>query len=286
MAGASVFITGSSGFLGRSLLEKLSAPGNRRIVCLPQRPKGDILEPKSYAESLKGCDTVLHLAAVTGKQAPSEYFRVNRDGTESLLREAERAGVRRFVFVSSISAKFKNQRHYYYAQSKLQAESLVKNSRLPWIIVRPTMIFGKGSAVLAGLAKLASLPFIPLFGDGQTRVQPVQVADLAQILADILDDETLNNRLLEIGGPEAVSMERLMQLIRLSSLNKEGKVVHLPVGPLAEFLSFIEPVLRPVLPLTAGQLASFHNNGVADPDPWVAQRQTGMKTIKEMLASK
>jgi NADH dehydrogenase len=245
--------------------------------------RGDILDPKSYAESLKNCDTVLHLAAVTGKHAPGEYYKVNRDGTQALIAEATHAGVRRFIFVSTIAAKFKDQQHYHYAQSKLQAERLVNASTLKWTIVRPTMILGKGSAVLGGLSKLATLPIIPIFGDGKIRVQPVDVEDLAVILAAMLDNENLESRTVEIGGPEVISMEGLMQSIRQSKVGTKGKVVHLPVGPFAACLGLMEPLLRPVLPITAGQMASFRNEGTAEPDSWVAQQQTNMKTIEEML---
>jgi nucleoside-diphosphate-sugar epimerase len=228
------------------------------------------------------------LAAVTGKQAPGEYFKVNRDGTKALLAEAGRARVRRFIFVSTIAAKFKDQRHYYYAQSKLQAEGLVRASTLRWTIVRPTMILGKDSALLGGLSKLATLPIIPVFGDGRIRVQPVDVEDLAGILVAMLDDEKLDSekldsRIIEIGGPEVVSMESLMQSMRKSRMGTKGKVVRVPVGPVAACLGLLEPLLRPILPITAGQLASFRNEGIADPDSWVAQRQPAMKTIEEML---
>jgi NADH dehydrogenase len=294
MAGGSVFITGAGGFLGRAVVEKLSAQGDCRILALVRRTarpaavsvsyvQGDILDPKSYAESLKNCDTVLHLAALTGKHAPDEYFKVNRDGTKVLLAEAARSGVRRFIFVSTIAAKFKNQQYYHYAQSKLQAEGLVKTSSLKWTIVRPTMILGKESAVLGGLSKLATLPIIPIFGDGRIRVQPVDVEDLAVILAAMLDDENLEARTVEIGGPEVVSMESLMQSVRQSKAGTKGKVVHLPVGPIAACLGIMEPLLRPVLPITAGQMASFRNEGTVEPDSWVAQRQANMKTIEEML---
>ena len=278
----SIFITGADGFLGRSVAGRLSARGVQPVT-LARKEGADILSPRSYADSLKGCHTVVHLAALTGKRAPSDYFRVNRDGTGVLLTEAARAGVQRFIFVSSIAAKFQDQSHYPYAQSKLQAEELVRTSNIPWTIVRPTMIFGKGSPVLAGLARLASLPVIPLFGDGKVRVQPVDVGDLAEVLIAILDDEMLESCTLEIGGPEVVTMENLMQSIRVAKLGQEGKVMHLPIGPIAACLALMEPLLRPVLPFTAGQLASFRNEGAAAPDPWIERHRPGLKTIKEML---
>ena len=268
-----IFVTGATGFLGREITKRLSSP-----VC----SRGRLLDPQSYADDLRGCETVLHLAAVTGKQAPQEYFRVNRDGTACLLAEAQKAGVKRFIYISSIGAKFRDS-SYPYGQSKLEAEELVKASPLRWTIVRPTMIFGEGSAVLSGLSRLALLPVIPVFGDGNTRVQPVFVDDLAEALLSILEDNSLDSKTLEIGGPEVATIESLMQSIRWSKLGRKGKMVHLPLGPIAACLRLVEPVLRPLLPFTAGQLASFRHEGTADSDKWVAQLYPRMKGIKEML---
>ncbi|MBI3682251.1 MAG: NAD-dependent epimerase/dehydratase family protein, partial [Acidobacteria bacterium] len=86
-----LFLTGASGDLGRHLEPKLSA---RQSL---DRPGGDLLDPRTYAAKLAQCDTVVHLAAVTGKAAADSYFRVNREGTRILVEEARRAGVRNFL---------------------------------------------------------------------------------------------------------------------------------------------------------------------------------------------
>jgi nucleoside-diphosphate-sugar epimerase len=96
MAG-SIFLTGASGFLGGRLLARLVADGSGRVVCLCRKAaadslsanvdcvRGDLVDRESYAAALTDCDTVVHLAAATGKQPPVEYWRVNRDGTEALV---------------------------------------------------------------------------------------------------------------------------------------------------------------------------------------------------------
>lgn len=294
----SIFVTGGNGFLGHRLLSLLGACPNRRIVCLVRskpsgiQPKniefvsGDLLASHNYADTLAGCDTVMHLAAATGKHAPKEYFRINRDGSKSLMAAAQQAGVRRFVHVSTIAAKFCNKSHYPYAQSKEQAEMGVKQSSLHWTIVRPTMIFGKGAPVLDGLSRLAALPLMPIFGDGLTPVQPILVDDLAASLVAMLEDESLIGRTVEIGGPEVVTIENLLYRIRRSMGLGDARVLHLPARPIAACLGLLELWLRPLLPITAGQLASFTNSGAISPDPWVEARQPGMKRVDEMLRYK
>jgi uncharacterized protein YbjT (DUF2867 family) len=214
---------------------------------------------------------VIHLAAATGKLPASEYWRVNRDGTEKLLYAAEAAGVERFLFVSTIAAKFGNQSRYHYAQSKKAAEDLVKRGGMRWTIVRPAMIMSPGSPVLRSLSMLAGLPVIPVFGNGRTLVQPVEVDELAKSLADMVDAPGHDGEALEIGGPEALSMEELLVRIRESSGKGPARVLHIPAAPIAMLVGLAESLVGPRLPFTAGQLASFTNDGTAN-------RQAGQET--------
>jgi NADH dehydrogenase len=156
-------------------------------------------------------------------------------------------------------------------------------SGLRWTIVRPTMIFGPGSPVLEGLRRLAALPVMPVFGNGRAPVQPIFVDDLAGAVAALLEEPASEGRTIEIGGPEVLSMERLLLRIRRKLGIRNARLVHLPAGPTAAFLGLLEPVLRPLLPVTAGQLASLTSDGTAVPDSLVALWQSGWRKIDEML---
>jgi nucleoside-diphosphate-sugar epimerase len=285
--GRSVLITGASGFLGGSLLKQLAGRADR-VVCFGRRRpdsagvefrQGDLLQPEDCRRALEGCDEVVHLAAVTGKQKPEEYFRVNTEGTRVLLAAAKEAGAGSFLFVSSIAAGFQTRFPYPYAESKRKAEDLVRAGGVPWTIVRPTMIFGPGSPVQQGLKGLATLPVVPLFGDGRVQVQPVFVEDVAGVIADLRD----SGRTVEIGGPDVLSMEELLLRMRQAAGITNRRVLHLPLGPIAACLAAVEPLLRPLMPVTAGQLASFGNPGTAAPDPFVTPRQSSMRGIGAML---
>jgi NADH dehydrogenase len=244
-----------------------------------------LLDRDCYGGAMLGCDTVLHLAAATGKHTPAEYFRVNRDGTEALALEARRAGVQRFLHVSTIAVKFRDKSRYYYAQSKQQAEAIIVQSGLRWTIMRPTLILGRDSPALEALSRLATLPVVFVFGDGRTPVQPVFVDDVAACLAAMLETEILDGRTIEVGGPEVLSIEDLLLRIRRARGGGEAPIIHLPARPIAACLGWMELFLRPLLPFTAGQLASYTNAGTITPDTWVAQWQCRMKTVDEILRS-
>src|SRR6478735_3863941 len=116
---SSLFITGATGYVGSRLIALLDATRYQQVRCLARKPglpipgiqwiSGDLLDSSSYASSLRACDTVLHLAAVTGKNSPSTFFRVNTEGTRTLLEAARQAGVRNMLYVSSIAAAFRDQ---------------------------------------------------------------------------------------------------------------------------------------------------------------------------------
>jgi nucleoside-diphosphate-sugar epimerase len=292
MAGA-VFVTGASGFLGSRLVTLLARSG-RRVVCMGRSTPpgqgpgieciaGDLLDGATYRKALGGCAAVVHLAAATGKHPPAEYFRVNRDGTGTLVDEAQQAGVRRLLFISTIAVKFADLSRYYYAQSKRQAEEIVAGSGLDWTTIRPTMIFGNGSAVFEGLRRLASLPVLPVFGSGRALVQPVFVDDLSVAIAAILDEPASYGRTIEIGGPEVLTIEELLLRIRHSAGISNSRRIHLPAGLMATCLGLVEPILRPLLPVTAGQLASFTNDGTASTGLPAGSGRHGMRDIEAML---
>ncbi len=116
----SLFITGAHGYVGRRLLQRLD-PGKysiiRRLVhhdagenLLGEAVPGDLLRPSTYRQELRGCETVLHLAALTGKHSREEFFRVNSTATTVLVQACEGNGVRRLLHVSTIAVNYPDLR--------------------------------------------------------------------------------------------------------------------------------------------------------------------------------
>nr|NIU00301.1 NAD(P)-dependent oxidoreductase [Nitrosopumilaceae archaeon]NIU88232.1 NAD-dependent epimerase/dehydratase family protein [Nitrosopumilaceae archaeon]NIX60903.1 NAD-dependent epimerase/dehydratase family protein [Nitrosopumilaceae archaeon] len=109
----SLFVTGSSGFIGRNFLNQLEHNKYDKIVCLTRNPslltqyiseiqnleivKSDLLDWKKYEDKLKKCNMVIHFAALTGKHKPEAYFRVNTKGTQLLIDNCKQSGIRNFL---------------------------------------------------------------------------------------------------------------------------------------------------------------------------------------------
>lgn len=295
----SILITGASGFAGRFLMQSLDPVRHPSVTCLCHRQRaatcqstvvpvrhipGDLTDPATYEQALEGIDTVIHLAAVTAKAKPGNYFRVNAEGTRVLADRARAAGVRNFLLVSTIAAKFPETRRYYYAQSKRQAEETVRSSGLRFAIVRPTILVGPGAPVLAGMERLADLPVIPVFGDGETVVQPLDVRDLVGFLLALVQQDAFEGDTFELGGADVLSMEELLLKLRQLRKGRAGRVLHVPLGVIIPVLSFLEPLLGPLLPVTVGQLSSFRFDGTATPHPRAQQVWPQRKSIDQMLA--
>jgi nucleoside-diphosphate-sugar epimerase len=294
-----IFITGGTGFLGSRVVRSLLKAGHSLILLdrsgsarggVQASPhveivSGDVLEPEKYRESLRSAATVIHLAASTGKASESEHFRVNEKGTQILVEECRRAGVQRFLLVSTIAVTFPDKTRYYYAQAKTRAEDVLRASGLRFTIVRPTMILGPESPILKALEKLASLPIVPIFGNGKTLVQPVFVEDAAEFIRIIAEEDAFDGRTIELGGPSALSIEQLLQQIRLARKGSRGRVMHLPLSLILPGLIAAESAgLGKVMPFSVGQLATFRFDGVAANSALFESVRQNFRSIPEMVA--
>jgi len=289
-----LFLTGGTGFVGRRVIDRLVRERRETVALVRSAEnqlldtvtpvRGDLLDPASYRDALSGCDTVLHLAALTGNAAASEHRRINLTGTTELLRQARKAGVRRFLFVSTIAAGFPDLRRYPYAQAKLEAESAVRESELETLIVRPTMVLGQDSPILAALARLAAMPILPIFGRGDTPVQPIHVEDLSRLLLQIVDSLEFDGATIELGGSTILTIEELLREIGARTGNA-GRSLHLPLAPLLLLLAAVEPMVGRWLPLTTGQLGSFRFDGTARPDEFWRKHRGELSSLASMLGA-
>jgi len=294
-----LFLTGASGFLGSRILGRLDPAEFSTITLLcrsePALPEhlrdannvrvvsAALDEVDRYADRLGPETLVVHLAAVTGKADRAEYFSVNTEATGLLIRAAERAGVAGFLFASSIAVSFRDRQGYHYADSKEQAERLLEASALPWCVLRPTIILGEGSPIWQSFHSLAQKSLIVLPGNGHTQIQPIDVDDLVRLIMDLVTDTRFNNEVLEIGGPDTLSMDDFVQRIHRACRGGRARIVHLPLALVLGPLRMVERFLPSLLPVSSGQFASFHNDGTVTANALVHPAGEPMRGIDDML---
>ena len=227
---------------------------------------GSLEDPSSYSTGVTDRTIIVHLAAQTGNASAREHDRVNRQGTEDLLEVASSAGAVGFLYVSTIAVAFGNRRGYPYAEAKARAEEAVRGGGVPHTIVRPTMVFGRGAPVWSALSGLATKRVVPIPGNGQVRVQPIWVDDLADTLIRITQESRFRGETLEVGGVDTVTMDELLVRMHQALRGTSGaRLIHVPVRPFLPLLRLMEALLPFQPPVTAGQLYSFLNDGVSDP---------------------
>ena len=184
-------MTGANGFIGRAVIERLRRDGYAVRAAIRQNADrlppdvegtaGDLHPDRDWSDSLRGVDLVIHLAArvhvmaETAADPLDEYRRVNVDGTISLARSAADAGVRRFVYVSTLKVNGEAGRFTEtseavpadpYAQSKHEAEvalrQIANERRLEVVIIRPPLVYGPGVRANFRALKRAIARGIPL----------------------------------------------------------------------------------------------------------------------------
>jgi len=294
----SLFITGASGFLGLQLLNSIRAEEYGHITLLSRREPvlpehlasaqninvvtASIEQVEQYAEYLDQDTRIIHLAAITGKAKPDEYFSVNTEGTRLLLDQAVSAGVAGFLYVSSIAVSFKDRRGYVYAESKEKAEKLVEESGLKYCITRPTIILGAESPIWHSFFNLAQSSTIVLPGSGKVKIQPIHVDDMVHVLLDIVNVDYFNNEILEIGGPSVLTIDEFVRKIHTECKSKEARVIHLPLGLIVSMLRLIEKIAPSLLPVNSGQFSSFSNDGNATINEYM-KKHSHMKNIDDVI---
>jgi uncharacterized protein YbjT (DUF2867 family) len=201
-----ILITGATGFVGRSLTEKLDLDQRSYKIY-----DGRLEDPLMLRADLVDVDTVIHLASAESRNRLRLLQRVDVDGTQNLLTECRTAGVKRIIAPSRLNANPNS--HYALLRAKGQAERLIRESGLDYSIVRSATLFGRDDAFLNVIAGLAAWtwPFVWVPGKGRVAMQPLWVEDLVLCLAACLDRSELTGRTIDVGGIERI---RYIDIVR------------------------------------------------------------------------
>lgn len=260
-----VMVTGATGFLGRRVVQALLDRG-KDVRCLIRSPGaevmfdqdrvdvhyGSVTDPASLRAAFYDLDEVVHLVAVIQEIGGATFFRINVQGTQNVLKAAADAGVQRFVHLSAIGAQEDPGMRYLY--SKWVAEQLVFDSGIPYTVLRPSLLFGEGDEFMNALAGLIrTTPLVPVLGNGKNEFQPVLVEDVARCVVNAIDTPRLQNRRVEIGGPQRLTYDQIVDEVAFTMAAKRLKL-HIPVA-LMRFPVWLTEKLFSKPPVTQDQLA-------------------------------
>ena len=245
-----LLLTGATGLVGSTLLGRLLAEGSQ-VRCLVRDPKGlgpqrvrvqialgDLTDPPSFRNAMRGVHTVVHLAASIRDQPRGSIEELNGIATWRMVEAAQRQGVERFVYFSALGAS--NHHRTRCLRAKALAEEAVSAADLQSIVFAPSIIYAPGDPWLTLLERLSLLPVMPVSGRGRALYQPIWAEDVADcVIAALNANGSERSQRLELAGPETLSHNDIVRTV-LASLRRRRPLLHLPTPLVSRSLRLLD----------------------------------------------
>jgi uncharacterized protein YbjT (DUF2867 family) len=247
-----ILLTGATGTVGSALLRRLTADarpvralvrdqrrlGDQRVRV--QIALGDLADPPSFRNALRGVETVVHLGASIRDQPRASIEELNALATLRLVRAAERAGVERFVFFSALNARHHSRTRFFRA--KALAQEAVEASPMATTVFRPSIIYTPGDPWLTLLDRLSRLPAMPVSGAGRAVFEPIWADDVAEAVVAAISNGAPAN--YELAGPELLSYDDIVR-IALRASHRRRRLLHVPLPIVRGSLRLLRRVAGP-----------------------------------------
>ncbi len=207
-----ILVTGSTGFIGRNLIPEIEGD----VFCLARKTSdiskikkhrivfGDLMDKSSLLKATEGKKIVIHLATSHTNSKMQDVI-----GSKNLIESCKKNKVKRIIFISSMAVK---RRHLDdYGKTKLKIEEVIKKSKIPYTILRPSLIYSEDNLSLIG--KSLSIPFIiPIIGNGKYKLNPIYIEDLIKVIIECIKNKDSINKVYDIAGPEKISFNEIISI--------------------------------------------------------------------------
>ncbi|MEK6255968.1 MAG: NAD(P)H-binding protein [Chloroflexota bacterium] len=261
-------VTGAFGFSGKNITKLLLAEGHDVITLTgnPARnnPFGKQLkvspfqfdDPDALAGSLRGVDTLFNTYWIRFNHGDTTFEKAVAN-TSVLVDAAKIAGVRKIVHVSITNPDINSTLPYFSGKAKV--EQLIKDAGISYAFLRPAVIFGTEGILINNIAWMLRLfPFLPVPGNGEYKLQPIYVEDLAKLAVSA--GEQKENQTIDAIGPDTFNYNEMVRVIA-TNLGRPARLIHLP--PILSYI-FSKPLgyLMGDIVLTKDEVTGLLNNNL------------------------
>lgn len=290
---ATVF--GGSGFVGRYVVKRLAAAGYIVRVAVRDteaamflRPMGNVgqivplcagvTDEAAVTRAVQGASVVINLVGILAERKEGDFMRLQCEGAGRVARAAAAAGVQQFVQISAIGADANSPSRY--ASSKAAGEAAVLAAFPSATILRPSLVFGAEDKFFNRFGAMASIsPIMPVIS-GDTRFQPVYVADVADAVMAVLSNAASAGQTYELAGPKVWAFREILKWI-LHETRRNRLLVTIPPAVAGFQARILEHV--PGKPLTRDQLILLAKDNVAGTLPGLAELGIAATPIEQIV---
>lgn len=223
-----IVVTGGNGFIGRQVAAGLTAAGHAVVSCGKDQcdfSRDDT--PEIWLPRLREIDAVVNCAGILRERGRDTFDRVHVQAPRALFQACARAGVRRVVQVSALGDPADGE----FVASKHRGDAELMNLDLDWVILRPSVVYSArgahgGTALLRAIAALPVALFLP--GNGHQQIAPICGEDLARIIVRLLEMDGRIRQVIQVVGPQTMTLEQYLRSWRRWLGLGERLVVHVP----------------------------------------------------------
>ncbi len=279
-----ILVTGANGYVGVHLILYLTRQGHRVTALV--RPgcdakelsllkdlgvaivENDLTGNSRLSLSPNTLEAVIHLLGSVVPPKDDTFRSVHESKTRVLTSECRKLGVKKLVYLGTLGAAPDGPNEYY--RSKWLAEEEIRSSGIDYVIVRSPLVFGKSfgmreSKVIRRLREtMQSRPKIPILGNGKNLLQPIYVGDLVHCLEKAATDVCLRNITIDVGGPEKIAFESLLDAIAAKA-GIQKKKLKIPL-PIAHALGWILGRISPKPPFTQDDVRMMQRDVICQND--------------------
>ena len=267
---AVVTIFGGTGFLGSEVARAVSAEGFDARVATRHAPResleagglvtrvvADVNDEESVQRAVEGAFAVVNAVSLYVEKGGVTFEDVHVDGARRVARCAREGGAEILVHVSGVGSDTASESDFVRARAR--GEHAVREAFGNAVVARPCVMFGRNGSFLAAVETATRFPVVPLFGRGETRLQPAFVQDVGAAVAKVIAEPELREAVFELGGADTLTYREVVEAV-MAHLGRHRLLVPLPFAAWRGLATALERLPSP--PLTRDQVILMESDNV------------------------